>query len=111
MRKILVLVFLPTMVTEADGRLVPDLQKDDFTVLDNGKPQELAVFESSTQPFTAVVALDAGGAADDHRGAGHDAARFVLDHAGNRRRLGAGGGGDEREEDKKQDLSHARNIA
>ena len=54
-------VFLPTMVTESDGRLVPDLEKDDFVILDNGKPQELSVFESSTQPFTAVVALDFSG--------------------------------------------------
>jgi len=71
-------VFLPTMVTEADGRLVPDLQKDDFTVLDNGKPQELAVFESSTQPFTAVVALDFSGSMTNSLDLLKDAAEQFL---------------------------------
>ena len=49
---------VPTTVTDADGRLVPDLEKADFAVLDNGKPQEIVVFESTAQPFTAVVMLD-----------------------------------------------------
>ena len=28
-------------VLDSDGRLVPDLEKEDFTVLDNGKEQEI----------------------------------------------------------------------
>src|SRR3954469_12821781 len=51
-------VSVPTMVTEADGRLVPNLEKEDFTILDNGKPQEITLFQNEVQPFTAVVALD-----------------------------------------------------
>lgn len=45
-------------VLDKEGRLVPDLDKTDFTVLDNGKPQEIAFFQNSVEPFTAVVALD-----------------------------------------------------
>src|SRR5262245_43884238 len=45
-------------VTDAEGRLVPNLEKDDFTVLDNGKPQDLTIFQNDVQPFTAVVMLD-----------------------------------------------------
>src|SRR4030095_8631024 len=45
-------------VVDASGRLVPDLEKTDFTVLDNGKPAEVALFSSDSQPFTAVVMLD-----------------------------------------------------
>jgi VWFA-related protein len=52
------LVPVLTTVTDSSGRLVPDLEKADFTVLDNGKPQEIVVFENSVQPFTAVVMLD-----------------------------------------------------
>src|ERR1051325_4374393 len=52
------IVFVPTPVTDAEGRLVPDLEKEDFTILDNGKPQDITVFEDETQPFTAVVMLD-----------------------------------------------------
>jgi VWFA-related protein len=50
-----------TTVTDAGGRLVPGLDKDQFTILDNGKPQEVTVFEDTTQPFTAVVMLDFSG--------------------------------------------------
>jgi VWFA-related protein len=47
-----------TTVTDAQGRLVPDLDKEQFTVLDNGKPQEISFFLNEVQPFTAVVMLD-----------------------------------------------------
>ena len=52
--------FVPlfTTVTDTQGRLVPDLDRDQFTILDNGKPQNVTVFENETQPFTAVVMLD-----------------------------------------------------
>jgi VWFA-related protein len=52
--------FVPlfTTVTDSQGRLVPDLDRDQFTILDNGKPQNVTVFENQTQPFTAVVMLD-----------------------------------------------------
>ena len=52
--------FVPlfTTVTDAQGRLVPDLDQDQFTILDNNKPQTITVFENQTQPFTAVVMLD-----------------------------------------------------
>ncbi len=45
-------------VVDASGRLVPDLRQADFTVLDNGKPAEVALFSADSQPFTAVVMLD-----------------------------------------------------
>src|SRR5690349_12860090 len=52
------IVPLPTMVTDGQGRIVPDLEKEAFTVLDNGKPQEIVLFENTIQPFTVVVMLD-----------------------------------------------------
>jgi Ca-activated chloride channel family protein len=45
-------------VVDSGGRLVPDLEQTDFTVLDNGKPAEIALFSNESQPFTAVVMLD-----------------------------------------------------
>jgi Ca-activated chloride channel homolog len=45
-------------VLDAQGRLVPDLEQDDFTILDNGKPQTITFFEDEVRPFTAVVMLD-----------------------------------------------------
>jgi Ca-activated chloride channel family protein len=45
-------------VTDAAGRLVPNLEKEDFAILDNGKPQEISFFLNETTPFTVVVMLD-----------------------------------------------------
>jgi Ca-activated chloride channel family protein len=55
------IVSLFATVTDAQNRLVPELTKDDFTVLDNVKPQELLVFQSEIQPITVVVMLDTSG--------------------------------------------------
>ena len=48
-------------VNDADGRLVPDLVKEDFTVLDNGAPRDITLFSSEAQPITVVVMLDMSG--------------------------------------------------
>jgi VWFA-related protein len=50
-----------TTVTDAQGRLVPNLEKQQFSIFDNGKPQDLVFFQDETQPFTAVVMLDFSG--------------------------------------------------
>ena len=47
-----------TTVTDGDNRLVTDLTREDFTVFDNGQPQELTVFVNEVTPFTGVVMLD-----------------------------------------------------
>jgi Ca-activated chloride channel homolog len=51
-------VSVPATVLDAQGRLVPNLDQDQFTILDNGKPQEITFFQNETQPFTVVVMLD-----------------------------------------------------
>ena len=45
-------------VVDTSGRLVPELEQADFTILDNGKPAEVSLFSNESQPFTAVVMLD-----------------------------------------------------
>jgi len=52
------IVSVPATVLDAQGRLVPSLDQDQFTILDNGKPQEITFFQNETQPFTVVVMLD-----------------------------------------------------
>ena len=47
-----------TTVTDAQGRLVPSLEREDFTILDNGKPQDITFFQNDVQPFTVVVMMD-----------------------------------------------------
>jgi VWFA-related protein len=50
-----------TTVTGADGRLVPDLTRDAFSIFDNGRRQNLSLFASDTQPITVVMLLDRSG--------------------------------------------------
>lgn len=48
-------------VSDAQGRLAPDLTRDDFEVYDNGKPQVVTLFESGVQPITIVLMIDRSG--------------------------------------------------
>jgi len=48
-------------VSDAQGHLVPNLTKDDFEVYDNGKKQEITLFNSGVQPITVVMMLDRSG--------------------------------------------------
>jgi len=48
-------------VTDAGGRLVPDLGRDGFTIDDNNKRQELTLFANDVQPITVVMLLDRSG--------------------------------------------------
>ena len=48
-------------VTDKDGRLVPDLTREDFEIRDNGKVQPIAVFSNEVQPISVVMMLDRSG--------------------------------------------------
>lgn len=48
-------------VTDGDGRLVPDLTRDDFEIYDNGKLQPITLFSNEIQPITVVMMLDRSG--------------------------------------------------
>lgn len=48
-------------VTDGEGRLVPDLSRDDFEIFDNGTLQPISVFAADIQPITVVMMLDRSG--------------------------------------------------
>ncbi|MEO7189957.1 MAG: VWA domain-containing protein [Vicinamibacterales bacterium] len=48
-------------VTDASDRLVTTLTRDDFQILDNGKPQPLTLFDNSPRPIRLIVLLDVSG--------------------------------------------------
>ncbi len=52
------LVDLYVTVTDGNGRLVPNLTREDFAIFDNDQPQELVLFENEVRPITVVVMLD-----------------------------------------------------
>jgi Ca-activated chloride channel homolog len=45
-------------VTDANNRLITDLAREDFEILDDGRPQELTIFDNEVRPITVVVMLD-----------------------------------------------------
>jgi Ca-activated chloride channel homolog len=51
-------VALYATVIDAQKRLVPDLTKEDFEILDNDKAQDIQLFINEVQPITVVVMLD-----------------------------------------------------
>lgn len=65
-------------VQERDGRLVPDLVQEDFTVTDNGRPQPIAFFSNETSPFSVVILLDRSGSMVEHREVIRDAAAAFV---------------------------------
>ena len=48
-------------VSENNGRLAPDLTRDDFEIREDGKVRPLTIFASENQPITIVVMLDKSG--------------------------------------------------
>ena len=48
-------------VTDPQGRLAPDLARDNFEVDDNGVKQELTVFSNDVQPIAGIMLLDRSG--------------------------------------------------
>jgi Ca-activated chloride channel homolog len=54
-------VSLFVTVADAQKRLVPGLNKDDFEVFDNEKSQPISFFQNENQPITVVVMLDTSG--------------------------------------------------
>lgn len=48
-------------VTDAQKRLVPDLEQQDFEVLDNGKVQAVNIFENKPTAISTIVMIDSSG--------------------------------------------------
>ena len=59
------LVQVPAVVTDHSGKFVSDLSRGDFSVLEDGKRQEISIFAAVKQPFSAVLVLDTSNSAQD----------------------------------------------
>jgi VWFA-related protein len=54
------LVVVPVSVRGDEGKLVPGLEKEDFTILEDGKPQTITNFSIDPQPLSAAIVIDTG---------------------------------------------------
>src|SRR4030095_12269501 len=49
---------MPVTAMDRDGRYVPNLQKEDFRIWEDGVEQQVAFFASVDKPFSVVLMLD-----------------------------------------------------
>ena len=52
------LVSVPVIVSDRDGRYVPNLTAADFTVLQDGAPQNIEFFAATEEPLTIALLID-----------------------------------------------------
>lgn len=72
------IINLTVTVTDAQGRLIAGLDREAFSVYEDGVKQELALFNKDRLPLSVVLLMDASASMDDKVGAAKSAAkRFV----------------------------------
>ena len=55
------LINVTVTVTDAQGRFVPNLRAEDFTIFEEGQPQTISQFDSERVPVSLGIALDTSG--------------------------------------------------
>jgi Ca-activated chloride channel homolog len=60
------LVTVPVSVLDRQGRFVPNLRREDFSVFENGIEQPIAYFEPTEKPFTVALLLDTSASTQFH---------------------------------------------
>ena len=73
------LVTVPVSVLDRNGRFIPDLQKQDFHIYEDGVEQEIAYFASVEKPCTVVLMLDTSASTWSRLGQIKDAAKAFVD--------------------------------
>src|SRR5690606_23234646 len=58
------LITIPVTVLDEYGGYVTDLEQHNFTIFEDGKPQEIAYFGTSDKPFTVVLLIDTSPSTD-----------------------------------------------
>jgi Ca-activated chloride channel homolog len=75
------LVLVPVTVTDAMNRPVTSLQKQDFTLYEGGKPQEIRYFFEDEEPLSIAVLLDVSKSMSDKIGAEREALQDFFNNA------------------------------
>jgi VWFA-related protein len=72
------LVLLDVSVQNHTGSFVPGLSKQDFTVLENGQPQTISVFDNQDAPVTMGILVDSSASMTPRRGSVVVAAGYLI---------------------------------
>lgn len=73
------LVTVPASVMDRNGRFIPDLNKEDFRIFENGVEHSVAYFATVETPFTVVLMLDTSSSTWSKLGQIRDAASAFVD--------------------------------
>src|SRR5678816_2989471 len=73
------LVTVPASVMDRHGRFIPDLNKEDFRIFENGVEHQVAYFATVETPFTVVLMLDTSSSTWSKLGQIRDAALAFVD--------------------------------
>ncbi|MGI8469886.1 MAG: VWA domain-containing protein [Pyrinomonadaceae bacterium] len=73
------LVVLNATVTDTSGKPVFGLKNNQFTIFEDGKPQEISLFETESAPFAAVILIDTSGSMEERVNLARSAAIRFLD--------------------------------
>ena len=57
------LVTVPVIASDRDGRYIPDMRREDFTLHEDGVKQEIVFFGTVNEPFHVVLMLDTSASA------------------------------------------------
>ena len=72
------LVSVPAVVTDRSGRPMSGLRLDNFTLLEDGKPQRLTNFATTETPFEIALLLDTSGSTRNDLGLIREAANAFI---------------------------------
>ena len=72
------LVTVPAVVTDKTGRPLSMLKQENFTLFEDGKPQQLTNFATTETPFEIALLLDTSGSTREELGLIRDAANAFI---------------------------------
>jgi Ca-activated chloride channel homolog len=75
-------VLLWATVLDKEGHMVFDLAKDDFRIVENGKPQKILEFGREERPITLAILLDTSGSMREGMKEVHEAAKAFVETLG-----------------------------
>lgn len=73
------LVVLNATVIDSKGKPISGLKTNQFTIFEDGKPQEISLFETQSTPFAAVILIDTSGSMEQRVSMARSAAIRFLD--------------------------------
>jgi len=81
------LVTVPVIATDRNGLYIPDLLKNDFSISEDGVPQEIAFFATISVPFHLVLMLDTSASTQEKLGLIQQAAVAFVEQLQSRDRV------------------------